>query len=526
MKVCPMCGAEYGDDAAFCARDRTPLASPAGTGLIGQVIGERYRVIRRLGGGGMGDVYLAEHVLMGRPSAVKVISPNLTQDPDAAGRFHREATNASKISHPNVAAIYDFGLTPDGLVYLAMEFVDGRTLREELSRTGPLPATRVATIVRQCAHGLQAAHDLGIVHRDLKPDNIMLAGPAGGVDAVKLVDFGVAKAMGHAARGGQEVTRAGMVVGTPEYMAPEQLAGDPMDGRGDLYALGLVTYRMLTDALPFSAETAQETMVKRLTDPPLPINQVSGRHFPDGIQRALDRALARRPQDRAATVGEFAEAFGTAVREADLATRGQVTAVLDGPAAGGGGRRLPRARRWSTARTAFATVGVATVIGGGWMVLRGLNGGVGSPPPAAPVAAPDTMGATNDTGGRGSTNPVEGTPGSTRTLTQSAGISVPLFSSRLALPDLDSLLDPMVYRTPEVYRAYWNHLAGVHAAPEAGDSLRAVAASYLSQMALEAKPANVTLACAWADSALALRNDSVYQRQAKAACQRPDSSGP
>ena len=168
------------------------------------------------------------------------------QDADAITRFNREASNASRISHPNVAAVYDFGETSDGLIYLAMEFVDGPSLTTLIERHGALPPLRAADIVRQAADALAVAHDMGIVHRDLKPDNIMIAKTRDGSDLVKVVDFGIAKAAGNDA---QKVTKTGLVVGTPEYMSPEQLAGDKLDGRSDIYSLGLVAFNMLTGAL-------------------------------------------------------------------------------------------------------------------------------------------------------------------------------------------------------------------------------------------------------------------------------------
>jgi serine/threonine-protein kinase len=322
VKVCPVCGTEYGDEAAFCSRDRSslrPVAAETSAGLVGQLVGERYQVERRLGQGGMGEVYLARHVLMGRPCALKVMNQALSRDPDAVSRFNREATNASRISHPNVCTVYDFGLTPDGMVYLAMEFVEGRALSAVLDDSGPLPVQRAAELLAQCALGLQVAHDLGIVHRDLKPDNIMVT-PGKDREIAKLVDFGIAKAADPG--GGQRVTRTGFVVGTPEYMAPEQLAGDPLDGRSDQYGLALVFYRAITGVLPFEGTSAQETLVKRLTDPPRPLAVARPDvPFPAGLQGVLDRALARDPDARYPTVTAFADAVSAITRGDAVVTR-------------------------------------------------------------------------------------------------------------------------------------------------------------------------------------------------------------
>jgi serine/threonine-protein kinase len=349
LKLCPVCSTEYPDDIKFCQNDGATLraAAPA-TNLVGQVIADRYHVVKKLGEGGMGQVYLAEHVKMGRRSAIKVMNPSLTHDPDAVARFNREASNASRITHPNVCAVYDFGETPDGLIYLAMEFVEGEPLTDLLGRDGALPLARAVRIFRQVADALQAAHDLGIVHRDLKPDNIMLAKGRDGADVVKVVDFGIAKAVG-GDEAGQKVTKTGLVVGTPEFMSPEQLSGDKVDGRSDLYSLALVFFRMLTGKLPFEATTVQETMIKRLTDEPIKLAVARpDLAFPTGLQEVLDAALTRAPADRYQSVAKFAAdvtaVVGTTLEGAALpATRADVeskTQLLEpprAPARGGGG---------------------------------------------------------------------------------------------------------------------------------------------------------------------------------------------
>src|SRR6266702_781871 len=294
VKICPVCTTEYRDDVRFCPNDGQTLRSSGQTqNLVGQGLADRYHIMKKLGEGGMGQVYLAEHVKMGRRSAIKVMNPSMVHDPEAVARFNREASNASRISDAHVCAIYDFGETPEGLIYLAMEFIEGEPLTEQIRSEGALPLARAADIAIQVAAALQAAHDLGIVHRDLKPDNIMLTRSRDGADAVKVVDFGLAKAVGGEG-GGQKVTRTGLVVGTPEFMSPEQLSGDKLDGRSDVYSLGLVLFNMLTGTLPFPADSVQEAMIKRLTDEPAELIEVRpDLHFPPGLQQVLDTALAR-----------------------------------------------------------------------------------------------------------------------------------------------------------------------------------------------------------------------------------------
>ncbi len=304
LKICPQCGAEYELDQRFCPKDGSTLRLQGGENdLVGSIIADRYHVLRKLGQGGMGQVYLAEHVKMGRKSAVKVMNPGMVHDADAISRFNREAANAARINHPNVAAVYDFGETGDGLIYLAMEFVEGPPLTKLIEQMGSLPPLRAAGIARQAGEALAVAHDMGIVHRDLKPDNIMVARNRDGSDLVKVVDFGIAKVAGNDA---QKVTKTGLVVGTPEYMSPEQLAGDKLDGRSDIYSLALVTFNMLTGALPFPSESAQEAMIMRLTDEPKRLAEMK----PDvawtaEVQAVMDRALQRDASMRYATAAEF-----------------------------------------------------------------------------------------------------------------------------------------------------------------------------------------------------------------------------
>ncbi len=304
-RVCPNCGETFGPEHRFCPKDGATLRTQGPVqDLVGQVIAERYHILSKLGEGGMGRVYLAEHVRMGRRCAVKVMNPSLLYDPDSVSRFNREAANASGISHPNVVAIYDFGESND-VVYLAMEYVEGESLAGLLERERALSESRAADIARQVADGLSAAHELGIVHRDLKPDNVMLSRSRSGRDIVKVVDFGIAKAT----RGGrQTVTRTGYVVGTPAYMSPEQILGDALDPRSDVYSLGCILYEMLTGGRAFADASGEVSIRQRLTEPP-----PRPRQLKHGLSARLDgivtKAMARGPEQRFQTAAEFRDAL-------------------------------------------------------------------------------------------------------------------------------------------------------------------------------------------------------------------------
>src|SRR4051812_39072145 len=210
-KVCPQCGTEYETAARFCPSDGTSLRPKGSDSLIGRVMAERYHILKRIGEGGMGRVYLGEHVKMNRQCAIKVMSPALVNVHESAARFAREASNAARIIHPNVAAVFDYGES-DGVVYLVMEYVEGEPLTRLLERETMLPPARAVDISHQVAEALVAAHELGIVHRDLKPDNIIIAPGKNGRDIAKVVDFGIAKAIEEAPS--ESLTRTGLVIGT------------------------------------------------------------------------------------------------------------------------------------------------------------------------------------------------------------------------------------------------------------------------------------------------------------------------
>lgn len=397
QKICPTCGTEYPLSERFCPRDGTALRSAnVQADLLGSVVADRYHIIKKLGKGGMGTVYLAEHVKMGRKSALKVMNPGMNTDPDAIARFNREASNASRLSHPNICAIYDFGETSDGLIYLAMEFIEGSSLTSLVEKNGSMPAPRVGSIIHQTADALQVAHDAGIVHRDLKPDNIMIAKTRDGADLVKVVDFGIAKAGSSDA---QKVTKTGLVIGTPEYMSPEQLAGDSLDGRSDIYALGLVAFNCLTGKLPFPAETVQESMIMRLTDRPRTLAESkTDVTWTTELQRTLDKALERDAGRRYQSAAQFGREFAAAI-SAMPATR----AVEAGTLVMGAADAVPPTR---VARASGATVPMDALVratpskqkialpmvlgGGGALAAVGLVAFLMlKPPPAATVTQED-----------------------------------------------------------------------------------------------------------------------------------------
>lgn len=314
-KVCPQCGNEYETAARFCPTDGTSLRPKGSDSLIGRVMAERYHILKRIGEGGMGRVYLGEHVKMNRQCAIKVMSPALVNDHESAARFAREASNAARIIHPNVAAVFDYGES-DGLVYLVMEYVEGEPLARILAREAPLPVERALFLARQIADGLGAAHELGIVHRDLKPDNILVARNKAGREVAKVVDFGIAKAIQENA--GDALTRTGLVIGTPEFMSPEQLLGDPIDARSDLFALGCIMHLMLTASPPFAAPTREQMIKRRLSEDAPHIQQLDP-GLPDSLDRIVHRLLARSPRDRYGSAVELRDALaGTHARRGGL----------------------------------------------------------------------------------------------------------------------------------------------------------------------------------------------------------------
>jgi len=311
MKVCPVCERKFPDKMTLCSADASVLKR-LDDPLLGQTLAGKYKIEKLIKTGGMGAVYRGRHVLMDKTVAIKVLRPSLAGDDAVVARFSREAKAASKISHPHAVSVTDFGEAENGVVFLVMEYLDGRTLKEVIVKEGPLSLGRAVEIVRQVAGALDAAHGQGVIHRDLKSENIMLVSHNGD-EWAKVLDFGIAKILqpvGSAADA--EITQANLVVGTPQYMSPEQCSqSGALDARSDVYSLGIIVHEMLTGKLPFTGESATVVMMKQVQDAP-PSVLASQSQLPAAVDQVIKRALAKQPIDRFQSAGELSAAFADA----------------------------------------------------------------------------------------------------------------------------------------------------------------------------------------------------------------------
>jgi serine/threonine protein kinase len=338
MNRCPACGTTYADASKFCTKDGTklipqgaaapapaagpkrttaaggrgePKAAPAQANLVGQTLDKRYKIERKLGEGGMSFVYLGTDLGTQEQFAIKVLSEALSQDANAMARLRREAALGMRLAHPNVCHIMRLGETEDKLVYVVMPYVNGEILADRNNRLGHLTLPETVKFIKDMAAGLSVAHDLKIVHRDLKPENVMVCRGKDGVEYAVVMDFGLAKE--RKAEGElQKLTATGIILGTPEFMSPEQLRGKPLDPRTDIYSLALMTYEMLTGKLPFQGRTQQEMMIARLRSDPVPIRRMRPElDIPEAVEKTLNKAMSRNPDDRYQTVLEFGDALAT-----------------------------------------------------------------------------------------------------------------------------------------------------------------------------------------------------------------------
>jgi eukaryotic-like serine/threonine-protein kinase len=300
-RFCPNCGLPLEASLRKGTAPRAPL--PGGDPLIGRVIAGRYRIVSPLGRGGMGVVYRVEHVHIGKLMAMKLLSGELASDPLTLKRFQREAQAVSQLSHPNTVQLFDFGES-ESLAYLVMEYLPGRDLATLIYEHGALPFERVAKIAMQIAGSVEEAHQRGIIHRDIKPENVMVLDTSEQQDFVKVLDFGIAKLRG--LDDGAPATQKGHLIGTPYYMAPEQIRGDAIDGRVDVYALGALLYKAVTGEPPYVAELPMEVLTKHLNEPLVPPRvRAPQRDIPAAAEAIIVKALAKRADERHASMSEL-----------------------------------------------------------------------------------------------------------------------------------------------------------------------------------------------------------------------------
>jgi serine/threonine protein kinase len=296
MKICPQCSELYPDDAGFCPLDGQKLTVSTDP-LLGRTISSRYRLVKKLGAGGMAVVYLARHVMIDRLNAIKILRRDLSLDPNQRERFLREARAVNRINHPNIVEITDFGEF-EGTAYLVMEYAQGESLLSALKR-GPMAWDRVVRIGAQIASALARAHEAGVIHRDLKPENVLLLEEPTVQDdlkpamvSVKLTDFGIAKILDAPA-----LTFSEQMFGTPGYIAPEYIEGAKADGRSDLFSLGVLMYEAMSGSLPWEAKGQAELLLRPLTVAPIPLSQRIA-DVPPEVDALLLELLAKRPEDR------------------------------------------------------------------------------------------------------------------------------------------------------------------------------------------------------------------------------------
>ena len=301
---CTECGKSNPPESKFCGKCGTPLAS-AGP-RPGDIIADRYRVVAPIGQGAMGTVYRAEHVQISKVMAIKLLHRELQQNPENVARFHREAESASRLNHPNTVHVFDFGRTKSGSLYLVMEYVDGDDLAKVLVKDGPMPFGRVAYLCAQVAGSVEDAHAAGIVHRDLKPENIVISEGRDG-ETAKVLDFGLAKLFEGTVEA--QVTSSGTIVGTPYYMSPEQIQGQELDGRSDVYAIGAIMYECVVGKPPFEAPNPVGVLSKHLSEEPLRPSARSPLSVPAEADEIILRCLEKDPDHRYQTAEELKQAL-------------------------------------------------------------------------------------------------------------------------------------------------------------------------------------------------------------------------
>ncbi len=312
VRYCDKCHATYPNDFTVCPRDQTALRVTSEF-VQGMQIRGKYEILEKIGSGGMASVYKAKHLAFNEIRAIKIVSSRFIDDEAFLKRFRNEAVITRKLQHPNAVRVDDLDTTDDGRPFMIMEYVRGRDLREVIEKEGPLVVNRVLYLAKQIVSALGAAHALGITHRDIKPDNILLVREGDNPEQVKVLDFGIAKVREGAFDTGSSATKTGVVVGTPQYLSPEQAMGkhgSEIDGRADIYSLGVVLYEMLTGRLPFESDTPVAMLIKHIQVMPVPAHELRpGLAIPKPISMILMKAMQKDPNDRFQTAGEMMDAL-------------------------------------------------------------------------------------------------------------------------------------------------------------------------------------------------------------------------
>ncbi|MDB4985066.1 MAG: Serine/threonine protein kinase PrkC, regulator of stationary phase [Myxococcaceae bacterium] len=382
--------------------------------LIGRVLDGRYSIESVLGEGGMGLVYKARHVTLGKPLAIKVLKAEVSKDQEIVQRFRQEAQSATAIGNHHIIDISDFGVLPDGSTYFVMEFLDGISLTKAIEPNKPLKSARTIHIAKQLCRALGAAHEIGIVHRDLKPDNIYLISRGGDKDFVKVLDFGIAKVGGQKSK----LTQVGQVFGTPHYMSPEQCSGTQVDKRTDIYALGVIMYEMTSSRVPFDADNLMGILTKHLYEEPVQPHELPPPvDVPPALEAVIMKCLAKKPDLRYQTMQEVladlelveqgltptavVEGVRRATQNArensrEIRTEGTARGTTTGFAADGTAFDIPKTR--PTGLIIGGVVGALLLVGGIVFALSGGDDGAAAvkPEPAAERAS-DTHRAADDT---------------------------------------------------------------------------------------------------------------------------------
>jgi len=387
MLHCPTCGRNYPADFKVCPEDQTPLQADATQAdptspvdpLVGHTLDEKYRLEARLGIGGMGTVYRARHLLIDRPVAVKVLNQRFVEDEAARTRFHREARAAGRLQHANAVTVTDFGESQDGYVYLVMELLEGRTLREVLAKEAPLDAARSVSLMMQISGAVAAAHEAGIIHRDLKPANIFIVQRAEVPAVVKVLDFGIAKLAVESLDEDEPMalTQVGAMIGTPRYMSPEQCDGAELTPAADVYSLGVILYEMLTGTVPFSGSTPLAIAMKHTSEVPRDPREIVST-IPPALEQVVLHTLEKQPQDRPANAAEFQkELLATAERlgleHAAVTSSPDLKALRDVGTESPSGRLVIDISRLRENRAASSDASELTVMGS-TQAARGNNG--------------------------------------------------------------------------------------------------------------------------------------------------------